>query len=98
MSIYSERYNFIFFHVPKSAGSSIRKALLSIDPLATEHTIHHALPADVLSAIGQSAFDSAFKFSFVRNPWDRAVSLYHYLLMDEKNPTHHLTKDLLTRR
>jgi len=28
--------------------------------------------------------DKAFKFAFVRNPWDRMVSLYHWLQWDKK--------------
>ncbi len=94
MAIYSRKYNSIFFHVPKSARSSIRKTLLTYYASAVEHTTHHALPSDVASMIGKSAYDCAFRFAFVRNPWGRAVSLYHYLLMDESNPTHHLTKNL----
>jgi hypothetical protein len=39
-------------------------------------------------------FDSLFKFAFIRNPWDWQVSLYHYILQDQKHPQHALLKSL----
>lgn len=39
-------------------------------------------------------FDSFFKFSFVRNPWDWQVSLYHYILDRPKNPGYEETKKM----
>jgi hypothetical protein len=35
------------------------------------------LPEKTRIKKGESQFDSYFKFGFVRNPWDRVVSLYH---------------------
>ncbi len=37
------------------------------------------LPQYVYQQANKSLFDDLFKFSFVRNPWDRAVSVYFYL-------------------
>jgi len=41
----------------------------------------HMSILDLLSngIISKDYFDNSFKFAFVRNPWDRVVSLYHYL-------------------
>ncbi len=47
--------------------------------------LQRELPAD--------AFESLFKFAFVRNPWDLLVSSYHYMLA---HPSHH--RRGLTRR
>jgi hypothetical protein len=41
-----------------------------------------------------AVFDSLFKFAFVRNPWDLHVSMYHYILQQQKHPLHALIKGL----
>jgi hypothetical protein len=68
-----ERLKCIFVHVPKTAGISIAQCLFGNSgpghiPLSTYRLIYS--PHD---------YDSYFKFAFVRNPWDRLVSAFHYL-------------------
>ena len=62
----SHKYKFIFVHVPKTGGISILKAL---GGMAKRH-----MP---LSHYAKNNNDY-FKFTFVRNPWCRLVSCYHY--------------------
>jgi hypothetical protein len=72
--MYTRKHQCIFIHVPKAAGTSILHALSGkrIDR-------DHASYSDYLKA-SPKKFNQYFKFTFVRNPWDRIVSAYFYLL------------------
>ena len=54
----------------------------------------HATALQIQAAMDREIFDSFFKFSFVRNPWDWQVSLYHYILDRPKNPGYEETKKM----
>lgn len=47
----------------------------------------HASASDIRRIMGEQRFRAYFKFSFVRNPFDHTVSLYHYIL---QTPRHFL--------
>lgn len=62
-----------FVHVPRTGGTSIRNALEA----RTEHPVRqHATAAELRRYLGQDGWDRRFTFGFVRNPWDRLVSLW----------------------
>ena len=61
----------IFTHVPKSAGTSIVQALFG------QKSRH--VPIFRYAAYDETRFRECFKFTFVRNPWSRIHSAYHYL-------------------
>lgn len=69
----NHRHKFIFVHINKCAGQSVRRAL----PRGTRghNTIQH-----YLELVRQKRRDPLeyFKFTIVRNPWDKVVSFYHY--------------------
>lgn len=66
------RHSCIFIHVPKCAGSSVKRALFP------ERTLGH-MPLWFYERNFPDFFDKAYKFCFVRNPLDRAHSAYRYL-------------------
>lgn len=63
----------IFVHIPKCAGVAIKKALF--DNLSASHT----KLTMYCRVFEPELFLRYFKFTFIRNPWDRLVSAYHFL-------------------
>ena len=77
---------FIFLHVPRTGGTSIRKSLGSSCELIVQAGDHEDM-ADIRRVIGRnsSIWQDYVKFAFVRNPWDRLVSAFFYLSDDGTN-------------
>ncbi|MFV1985834.1 MAG: sulfotransferase family 2 domain-containing protein [Gemmatimonadota bacterium] len=62
--------DYTFVHINKTGGSSIEQAL--------GMPFQHRTALELRELIGDAAWDRRFSFAFVRNPWDKAVSHYHY--------------------
>lgn len=67
----------IFIHIPRTAGSSIEIAIQGKNQWAVDMTTKH-LVASTAKRIYKDYWDDYFKFSFVRNPWSRMVSMCKY--------------------
>ena len=67
--IISHKHEFIFFHIPKTGGSSLTTHLRKHGEI--ERRYHpHSFSFDLNREF--------FRFGFFRNPWDRFVSKYFY--------------------
>ena len=78
--IIDTKRGFIFVHVPKTGGQSIVKALGST---------HQQLNAchEPLYAVDSSIRQGMWAFGVVRNPYERLVSLYHFMCQKTMKPS-----------
>jgi len=72
-----EDFKFIYIHVPKCAG-------LSLEKIFNAYQGDHRSALDLINHLGHSRWHEFFKFTIVRNTWDRAVSMYFSLLIRNK--------------
>lgn len=77
MSIINPRHGHIFIHVPKTAGTSMEK-------LGWVGGSGHGTIEEILNnghdGKGHEYKSDYFKWAFVRNPYDKLVSSYHYCM------------------
>lgn len=104
MTLINEKHNYVYIHVYKVAGQTVKLALRQHDfrylpgirtPLAKlvelgqAYTFRsyeaHSTASQIRDYLGQEKWDSMFSFSFVRNPWDWQVSLYHFIQTNKFN-------------
>jgi chondroitin 4-sulfotransferase 11 len=64
------RAPFVFVHINKTGGSSVEKAL--------GLPFQHRTALEIRRDLGQRLWDERFKFTVIRNPWDKVASHYHY--------------------
>jgi len=80
---------FLFIHVRKTGGIAVKKALdklscrhyeldhlWSINCLKPKLLTHHTTLKQYNELLDESFLNSLFKFSIIRNPWERLISLY----------------------
>jgi hypothetical protein len=65
---------FCFVHIPKTGGTSVLTTLFPDLAGRWGSYRSHFLPREYPAR----AWRDYFSFCFIRNPWDRMVSLYHY--------------------
>lgn len=66
-----EKRDFVFIHIPKTGGTSI----VSIFGEAFQK---HNTAREVIDIIGRKRWDEVYKFSVVRNPWEKVHSWYKF--------------------
>jgi hypothetical protein len=74
----SHKDRFIYTKVAKSGSTSIQNCLLSYNKTNVTHLGHYHIQDDI-----SHQTNNYFKFTFVRNPWDRCVSKYHWVVQEK---------------
>lgn len=81
----SHKFKCIFIHIPRTGGSSIEKLVAGKNWWSIDKTTKHLTASQAKKIYGEF-WNEYFKFAFVRNPYDRAVSLLNFSKMYYGNP------------
>jgi hypothetical protein len=86
----------LFIHIPKCAGVSLFNALekqanvLRVGP--------HAKAVNIFCPKGGRSREDTFTFTFTRNPWDRLVSTYFYIMKGGRAPIDKRRRETILRK
>lgn len=96
MCIVSRSNKYVFFHIPKCGGTSVSEILPNKEKVRLiEHTHLDYVNTKLVFEENNELewFNRANKFAIVRNPYDRAVSLFRYI---KEHTDHHLYYRLIS--
>jgi len=75
----SDKYKTIFVHIPKTGGQSINR-MLELEAKkehlisVTEPILQHILPAEIKKRIPAKKWNTYYKFTIIRNPYEKCLS------------------------
>lgn len=72
---WNKEHNAIFFHMPKTAGTS----LLQVLGIETPEGYMTHIPAKTYHWADAEFWEKSYKFTFVRDPADRLVSVFYFM-------------------
>ena len=78
----NHEYKCIFIHIPRTSGTSIEMELgVDMDIKDNKKDFFasdkHLKASEIFNSINQNTWESYFKFTLVRNPWDRVISIFN---------------------
>jgi hypothetical protein len=78
----------IFVHIARTGGTSIETALAGQDWWQVSPFTKHLSARQIRIRAGEEKWANYFKFSLVRNPWDRVVSMFAtgWWMSDDRQP------------
>jgi hypothetical protein len=86
----------LFIHIPKCAGVAMLSALeqrIDIVRLGP-----HLKAVDIFDSRGMYKNQKYFVFTFVRNPWDRLVSTFYYIMRGGRAPVDQRRRDIILHK
>lgn len=81
--MYSDQLQCILVHIYKTGGTSIERVLRKY----TKPQPKHSPAFKMKKRMGAEIWDKYYKFSIVRNPWDKILSSYCYRLQRKFTPS-----------
>lgn len=82
----SDEYRLIYYSVPKVACTTIKTCIAKLENIETKdlgvHQRNQALKRLTIKESNASLYKNYYRFSFVRNPWDRLFSCYKNKIYD----------------
>ena len=76
----NHKHKFIFIHIPKNAGTSIRNSfdIQGYDKKVIRKPYPHNSCSEIKTYCGDLVWETFYKFAVTRNPYERMVSYYHF--------------------